>query len=75
MFVTGLPARFNPANTALDRNVLGQTPKKTFRLFLNPGDLKENDEVINEATNEVFIAREVKNFFGHHMEAILEEKR
>jgi hypothetical protein len=55
--------------------VLGQTPKKAFRLFLNPIDLKENDEVIDESTGEVFVVTEAKNFFGHHMEVFVEEKQ
>jgi hypothetical protein len=72
---TGVKARFNPASTSLNRNVLGQTPKKAFRLFLNPIDLKENDEVIDESTGEVFVVTEAKNFFGHHMEVFVEEKQ
>jgi hypothetical protein len=72
---TGVRARFNPANTNLSRNVLGQTPKRTFRLFLNLADLKENYEVVRESDGEVFAVTEVKGFFGHHLEAVLEEKR
>lgn len=72
---TGVKARFNPASTTLNRNVLGQTPKKSLRLFLNPIDLKENDEVIDENTGDVFVVTEVKDFFGHHMEAFVEEKQ
>ncbi len=77
---TGVKARFNPASTALDRNVLGQTPKKSMRLFLNlqdlsPDGLKENFEVMNEETGESFVVTEAKNFFGHHMEAVLSETK
>lgn len=72
---TGVKARFNPASTSLNRNVFGQTPRKTFRLFLNPIDLKENDEVINDATGETFVVVEAKEFFGHHMEVVIEEKQ
>ena len=73
--VSGIRARFNPASVSLNRNVLGQTPKKTFRLFLNPVDLKENDEVIRESDGEIFLVTEVKNLFGHHLEAAIEEKK
>ena len=75
IFQSGIRARFNPASTSLNRNVLGQTPKKSFRLFLNPIELKENDEVINEATGETFVVTEAKEFFGHHMEVVVEEKQ
>jgi hypothetical protein len=72
---TGVKARFNPASSSLNRNILGQTPKRTFRFFLNPIDLKQNDEVINELTGETFVVTEAKEFFGHHIEAVIEEKR
>lgn len=67
--------RFNPIASSMNRNVLGKTPKRTFRLFLNPTELKENYEVIRESDNEVFTVIEVKNFFDHHLEAVLEEKK
>lgn len=72
---TGVRARFNPANTGMSRNTLGQTPKRTFRLFLNLTEIKETYEVERESDGEVFTVTEVKNLFGHHLEAILEEKR
>ncbi len=72
---TGVKARFNPASTALQRNTLGQVPRKGFRLFLNPTELAENYEVLNEADGEVYVVVEVKNFFDHHLEAVLEEKK
>ncbi|MBI2069453.1 MAG: hypothetical protein HYT79_02545 [Elusimicrobia bacterium] len=72
---TAVKARLNPASTALNRNVLGQIPKRAFKLFLNPVDLKENDEVIRESDGEVFVVTEVKNLFGHHIEASIEEKK
>lgn len=75
ILATGIKARFNPSATSMNRNILGHTPKRTFRLFLNPTELKENYEVIRESDNEIFIVTEVKNFFGHHMEATLEEKK
>lgn len=72
---TGVKARFNPASTALNRNVLGQTPKKIFTVFLNVTDLKENDKIIRENDNEEFIVTEVKNFFEHHIEVVAEERK
>lgn len=72
---SGVKARFNPANTGINQNVLGRTPKKSFRLFLNPTELLENYEVVRETDGEVFVVTEVKDFFGHHLEAALEEKK
>jgi len=72
---SGVRARFNPAATGMSRNTLGQTPKRNFKLYLNQTDLKENYEVVRESDGEVFTVTEVKNLFGHHMEAVLEEKR
>lgn len=72
---SGVRARFNPAPTSMSRTVLGQTPKRTFRLFLNTTDLRANDEVVREADDEAFLVTEVRDFFGKHLEAVLEEKR
>lgn len=72
---TSVRARFNPEKTATSRNTLGQTPKKTFQLFVNPREFHENYEVIDEASGKVFVTLEVKNYFGHHLEAVLEEKK
>ncbi|MBI4396709.1 MAG: hypothetical protein HY548_06415 [Elusimicrobia bacterium] len=69
-----VPARFVATNTALNRGVLGQKAKKIFRLFLNPRELLENWEVVNEATGEVFVVTEAKAPAAHHIEAILQEK-
>lgn len=73
--VSGVKARFDPASSALNRNVLGQTPRKSFKLFLNSTDLKENDEVIRESDGKAFVVTEVKDIFGHHLEAVVEEKK
>lgn len=75
VIATGVKARFNPASTGTNQNVLGRTPKKSFRLFLNPTELLENYEVVRESDGEVFVVTEVKDFFGHHLEATLEEKK
>lgn len=75
VLATNIKARFNPTSTTLHRNALGQNAKRSFRLFLNPTDLKENYEVVRESDGEVFVVTEVKNFFGHHLEAVLEEKK
>lgn len=77
---TNIKARFNPASTGLDRNVLGQTPKRSARLFVNLDDLpvdglKENFEIVNEVSGAEFIVTEVKNIFAHHLEADLTEKK
>lgn len=66
---TGVKARFNPASTKLDRNVLGQVPRKAYRLFLNEPVLNENDEVVWEATGRKFTVTQVRALFGHHFEA------
>ena len=70
-------ARFNPVNTDLkpEGGLLGRIPTKRFKLFLNPTELKENYEVIDEATGRVHVVTEVKDYFGHHMEASVEEKK
>ena len=80
VIATNVKARFNPASTALDRNVLGQTPKRGARLFVNKDDLpddglKENFEVVNEATGEGYVVTESKDFFGHHLEIVLAETK
>lgn len=72
----GVRARINPAGTTMSRNVLGQTPKRSMRLFVNPPvDLRENDEVVRESDGRVFIITEAKDFFGGHLEAVLEERK
>jgi hypothetical protein len=75
VIASGVKARFNPSGTASSRNTLGQTPKGLFRLFFNPTELKANYEVIRESDGVTFIATDVKNFWNHHMEATLEEKK
>lgn len=80
VIATNVKARLNPASTALDRNVLGQTPKRGARLFVNiddlpPDGLKENFEVVNESTGEGYVVTESKNYFGHHLEVALSETK
>lgn len=80
VIATGVKSRFNPASTGLDRNVLGQTPRRSARLFMNlvdlpPDGLKENFEVTNEATGESYVVTETKDFFGHHVEVALSETK
>jgi len=55
-------ARFVPAGTTMSRNVTGQTPKRSYRLFLNPAELKENYEVVRESDGEVFAVTELRIF-------------
>lgn len=73
---TGVKARINPAGTTMNRNVLGQTPKRSLRLFLNPlADIRENDEIVRESDGRVYVVTEVKDYFGGHLEAALEERK
>lgn len=70
-------ARFNPINTDLkpEGGVLGRVPKKRFKLFLNPTELKENYEVVQEPDSQAYVVIEVRDFFGHHLEVTVEEKK
>jgi len=70
----GVRARFDPISAALQRGVLGSLPRRVFRLFLNLTDLKENYLVVRESDSRAFTATEVLDMFGHHMEAVLEDK-
>lgn len=72
VIAAGVAARFNPQSTSLQRNVMGQTAKKRYELFLNVMELLENYEIVREATGEVFLVTEVKNLFGHHLEVLVE---
>ena len=72
---TGIRARFEPLSGSARETVLGRIPEATHKLFLNVANLKQDDIVEDEATLQQFTVREVGDFFGHHMEAILEEKR
>ena len=71
----GVKARFDPGRSSLSRNVLGNVARKNFQLFMNSADLRENYEVVNEADGKVYVVTEVKDIFGHHLEAVLEEKK
>ena len=75
VIATGIRARFNPDSTAMEKDVLGQVPKKRYQLFLNIAELLENYEVVKEDTGEVFRVTEVLNLFDHHLEASIEEKK
>lgn len=68
-------ARFEPLNVSNNRNVLGSVPKQIFRVFINSTDVKPNYEVIRQKDNAKFLVTEVKNFFEHHTELTLEEKK
>jgi len=72
---TGIRARLEPLAGSVRETVLGRLPGATHRLFLNAATLQQDDLVTDEATNKQFRVREAGNFFGHHLEAILEEKR
>ena len=68
-----VPARFDPAASSIPETVLGKTPRKGFTLYLNPVELKENYEVVDEVSGQIYVVLEAKNFFGHHLEARLAE--
>ena len=72
---TGIRARLEPLSGRLQETVLGRIPSATHRLFTNRLDVKENDLVTDEATGQRYVVHQVSNFFGHHLEAILEAKR
>jgi len=71
---TGVRVRVEPLSGDVAATVLGRLPTATHRLFTNHKDLKQNDVVKDEATNQKYVVREVSNFFDHHIEAILERK-
>ena len=66
---TNVKARFNPFSTKLDRNVLGQVPRKAYRLFLNEALVSENDEIVWEGKGQTFLVTQVRVIFDHHLEA------
>lgn len=77
MVAEHIKARFNPINTDLkpEGGLLGRVPKKRFKLFLNPTEIKENYEVVDEANSRVYVVIEVRDFFSHHLESVVEEKQ
>ena len=72
---SGVPCRFDPKGITTVRDVLGKVPKRAFMVFLNATDVAENYEVLREADGELFLVIERKDFFGHHLEIIVETKR
>jgi hypothetical protein len=70
---SGVPARFDPAAVSVPDTVLGKTPRKGFTLFLNPVELKENYEVVDDVSGQIYVVVESKDFHGHHLEVRLEE--
>ena len=72
---TGIRVRLEPLSGRLQETVLGRIPSATHRLFTNRLDVKANDLITEEATSQRYVVHEVSNFFGHHVEAILEAKR
>jgi len=69
-----IKARFEPLNTLFNRNVLGNTAKQTFRVFINSIEIKPNYEIIRQSDGMKFSVLEIKNFFEHHTELIIEAK-
>jgi len=72
---TGVRARFDPVSVALHRGVLGQVPKKAFRIFLNPTEIAENYQIVRESDGKEFVVTEVLDMFAHHLEAMVEERQ
>ena len=75
VIAVGIPARFDPVSVAMQRGVLGQVAKKGFRVFLNPTELAENYVVLREADGKEFAVTEVLDMYGHHLEAMVEERQ
>ena len=71
---TGIRARIEPLSGRLQETVLGRIPSATHRLFTNRLDVRANDLITDQATGQKYVVHEVSNFFGHHVEAILEAK-
>jgi len=71
---TGIRARIEPLSGRLQETVLGRIPSATHRLFTSRQDVRANDLITDEATGQTYVVHEVSNFFGHHIEAILEAK-
>ena len=71
---TGVHARFDPAPTSLNRNVLGHTPKRGLVVFMNPTDIQENYEIIDEATGQEFVVTEVRDY-RQHLEVQTQERQ
>lgn len=72
---SNIKARFEPLNNTFNRNVLGNVAKQSYRVFMNLTEIKPNYEVIRQSDNAKFIVTDVKDFFGHHIEVIIEEKK
>ena len=71
---TGIRARLEPLSGRIAQTVLGRIPSATHRLFTSRQDVRANDLITDEASGQKYIVHEVSNFFGHHIEAILEAK-
>jgi len=70
----GIRARIEPLSGRLQETVLGRIPMATHRLFMNRTDVLVSDLITDEASGQKYVVHEVSNFFGHHIEAILEAK-
>ncbi|MDP3760921.1 MAG: hypothetical protein Q8R01_10445 [Ramlibacter sp.] len=71
---TGIRTRIEPLSGRLQETVLGRIPSATHRLFTNRLDVRANDLITEETSGQTYVVHEVSNFFGHHIEAILEAK-
>jgi len=69
---TGVRVRIEPLSGGVRETVMGRLPEATHRLFTNSQDVKVND--VLQLGVQKFVVREVGDFFGHHLEAILEQK-
>lgn len=70
-----VPCRFDPKGITTVRDVMGKVPKRAFLVFLNETDISENYEVLRESDGELFLVIERKDYFGHHLEIVVETKR
>jgi hypothetical protein len=69
--------RFSPLSGKYGESVLGRFPTATNLLFLPPAaTVKENDVIVRiSESNKEFLIKDVRTFWGHHIEAVIEEKR
>ena len=72
---SGVPCRFDPKGITTVRDMMGKVPKRAFLVFLNVTEIAENYEVRRESDGELFLVIERKDYFGHHLEIVVETKR
>jgi len=68
-----LICRIEPLSGREQESVLGRFPKATQKITWRTTELKSSD--IITWSGQEFILQGIKNYFGHHFEAVLEEKK